>query len=488
MTGSALRYFRALFKSFCLAAALAACSVNPATGDKQFTALMSPAQEVKVGAQEHAKILQEFGTPANDAVQAYVEKVGARVSADTERPDVQYRFFVLDSPIVNAFAIPGGYVYVTRGLLAQANSEAELAGVLGHEVGHITARHAAERYSSGVLTSLGAAVITAALDDPAAANVIGTGTNLFMTSYSRSQESQADSLGVRYMHHAGYDPYAMASFLQNLEDYTSLENRLSGKGESQDFDYFSTHPQTADRVADVTKEAAQYPPNQKITGRDEYLKVIDGLTWGDSASHGFVRGQDFYHPGMGFTFRAPPGWKIDNRPEQVVATGPGGGALIFDAVVNKTGADAYTYMTQSWMHGEALEKPEKITVNGLPGATASFAGRVGGQPVTIRVVAVSWQPGMIYRFQMSIPQNAPAETIEELKKTTYSLRSMTAQEKASVRPYRIKIVTAGPRDTVAGLAGRMAFPDLKEERFRTLNALKPGDKIVPGQAYKIIVD
>ena len=201
---------------------LNACSTNPATGRTQFAALMSPQQENQVGAEEHPNIIAEFGEYDNARVQTYVRQVGARVTRNTERPDVDYKFYVVDSPIVNAFALPGGYIYISRGLLAVADSEAELAAVLGHEAGHITGRHSAERYSRGVVTQLGAGILAAAVDSAGVSQALGLGSDLYLKSYSRSQENEADTLGIRYLAQNGYDPSAMTSFLENLQNASAL--------------------------------------------------------------------------------------------------------------------------------------------------------------------------------------------------------------------------------------------------------------------------
>ena len=468
---------------------LAGCSTNPATGEKQFTALMSPSQENQVGAQENAKVLKTYGTPENSQnMQAYINKVGAAISRDTERTDVQYKFTLLDSPMVNAFAIPGGYVYVTRGLLALANSEAELAGVMAHEVGHITGRHSAERYSHGVLATLGAAAISAALDSGAAAQALGVGSELYMTSYSRKQESQSDELGIRYLYKAGYDTLAMASFLDSL-DRDSIMN-ASEKGRAvEGTNYFATHPKTEDRVNLALAMAATYPANQKTENRNEYLRLLDGMVYGDSEKQGFVRGQTFWHPQMGFTFTAPAGFTISNQPTQVVASSKNmGTVVILDSVANPKSLDPMAYINQVWLQGKPATGVETIDVNGKPAATASLAGTVQGQPVTIRLIAIQWAPNTVFRFQMAIPNSADAGLIESLKRTTYSLRTMTAQEKQSIQPLKIKIVTAGAGDSIPSLASSMAVEQNRENHFRVLNGLRGNEGLVPGRLYKIIAE
>lgn len=466
---------------------LAACSTNPATGERQFTALMSPAQESSVGAQEHAKVMQTYGVPeGGQALQAYVSEIGQKMAVNTERADVQYKFTLLDSPMVNAFALPGGYVYVTRGLMALANNEAEFAGVVGHEIAHITARHAAERYSQGVLTSLGAAAIGLALDSNAASQALGVGSQLYMSSYSRSQEHQSDDLGIRYLHKAGYDTFAMASFLNSLDREGQLGN--ANASSSGGVDYFSTHPKTADRVNQATSIAAGYPGNPKTVNRDAYLKMLDGMTYGDSARAGFVRGQTFWHPQMGFTFNVPAGFALSNQATQVVATSSSTGAVIILDSAQATQGDPLSYLTNVWMQGKALNGAERITVNGKPAAAASIAGMVNNQPVTIQLVAVQWSPNTMFRFQMAIPQGASSALVEGMKSASYSLRPMTDQEKQSIRPRKLKIVTAGVGDNVATMAARMSVEGNREQHFRVLNGLDTQQTLNPGQLYKIVVE
>ncbi len=467
---------------------LGACSINPATGEKQFTALMPVSQESKIGAEQHPQVIETYGEVENVALRQYVQALGNKVAANTERPDVSYTFTVIDTPMVNAFAIPGGYIYLSRGLIAQANSEAELAAVIAHEIGHITARHSAERYSHGVLSSLGAVVLAAATESKSVAQAAGLGSNLYISSYSRGQEHQADDLGVRYLHRAGYDPFAMASFLANLQQQTAFESRLSGGSGKPSFSYFSTHPQTADRVAEASQIAAGYPKGPDQVNRESYLPRLEGLTYGDSARHGFARGRNFYHPGIGFTYTVPEGFRIINQPTEVVAFGPNGAVILLDAASSAQGADAFTYMTQEWMRGEQLQTPERIMINGLSAATAAFGGTVDGKPVTIRIVAIEWEPNRFFRFQMAIPRGSDGQFIEGLKNTTYSFRRMSDQEKQTIKPYRLRIVTAKAGDSVSTLAARMAFDDYKEERFRSLNHLAASEGLVAGRQYKIVVD
>ncbi len=464
---------------------VAACSVNPATGDRQFTALLPAANEASVGAEEHAKVQQAYGKFMTGPIADYVSRVGQKVAQNTERKDVTYKFYVIDSPMVNAFALPGGYIYVSRGLLTLANSEAELAAVLGHEIGHVTARHAAERMSQGTIVGLGAAVIGAAVGG-SAGQVANLGSNLYISSYSRGQESQADDLGVRYLSRAGYDPRAMSSFLSSLDAQSKLEARENGQN-GTGFSYFSSHPLTAERVQQAAADARQYPASN-VENRAAYLTAINGLTYGDSANQGFARGNNFYHPEMGFTFSVPEGSKITNGTTQVAANHPNGTVILFDSAKDNNKYDPLTYLKQVWLRGENTGNAESITINGMRAATASFSGNIQGKAVTVRLVAIEWKPGEFFRFQMAIPQGISNAFMTELKKTTYSFRRMTDAEKNSVKPKRIIVLEAPSGATVLSMAAKMDVDGNKQEKFLILNGMTSADRIIAGQPYKIVIN
>lgn len=487
------RFFKPVISvslAFLALGAIAACSINPATGERQFTALMSTQQEAGIGAAEHENILRQFGgVVKSPAIQSYVTSLGQRVAKDTERGDVRYQFFVLDSPIVNAFALPGGYVYVTRGLLALANSEAQLASVLAHEVAHITARHSAERYSHGLLSSLGAAALGAAVGSSAAAQVANLGSDLYITSYSRKQESQADELGIRYLSRAGYDTQAMGQFLNNLGQYSSFEGKENGSGDPG-FSYFSTHPQTAERAAESFRLAASYPATPaKDVGHNTYLKMIDGLIFGDSMDQGLVRGKSFFHPQMGFTFSVPDKFNIINNSDQIIIRGMNGSVVaLFDSAPNPKHEDPMTYLTNIWMRGEKITGADNYTINGKLATSGDFQGVINKESVLVRLVAVQWSPNMFFRFQVAMPRNTGPDVQASLKQMTNSLRTITAQEQRELRPYHLKLVTAGAADSVSSLAMRSAMKTLQEERFRALNGMTASEKITPGRLYKIVAE
>ncbi len=465
-------------------ALLVSCTTNQATGERQFTGLLSPEKEKQIGASQHQEALNAFGGLYEDKqMQAYVSEIGQRLAVHAESQGVTYRFFLLNSPVVNAFAAPGGYIYVTRGLLSYANSEAELAGVIAHEIGHITGRHAAERYSTGALTQIGATIASAAIGNQAASQALGVGSNLFLSSYSRGQENESDELGVRYLDKAGYDVFALSRFLRTLELESQLQSQIAGKKQEMP-SFFSTHPNTGDRVASASTIAARYGKNDAIINRDRHMSLVNGAVYGDGEEQGFVRGTTFYHPQFGFTFTAPSGYNIVNQPNQVLAVGQDGSAIILDMVKNSL--DPATYTQNVWLKGEKIPAPERITVNGMPAATTSFAGTLNNQPVTIRTVAIAFDSNTTYRFQMAYPKNASGNTIENLKKATYSFRKLSQSERNSLKPLRIVTRQARSGDTVASLASTMPFENLKELRFRALNGLSANEGVRAGTEYKLV--
>jgi predicted Zn-dependent protease len=470
-------------------AALSACSTNRATGKQQFTAFMSPQQELQIGAQEHQKIIAQYGLYDNAKVQAYVNGIGQRVAKNTENPNVQYKFYVLDSPVVNAFALPGGYVYISRGLLALANSESELAAVLGHEIGHITGRHTAERYSRGTLASLGVQVISMAVNTPGAGEIAGLGANLYLSSYSRGQESEADSLGLRYMSHTHYDVNGMGDFLESMRAQDVLDKQLAGKKASDVTNYFSTHPATAHRVADTRAQAQNYPKGG-AKGRDTYLKAIKGITYGDSAEQGFVRGQTFIHPQIGFQFDTPQGFRIQNTSSAVVAFNKSSGAaIIYDMHKISAPTNVRSYMAQLWLKGKAVNPIETSVINGMQVATTVMPGTLNGRKVDMRLLAIAFKNNNFARFKIAIPKNASPALVNALKTASYSFRKLTSVERNAARPARIKLVAARGGDTPATMAARMSRAvEAPEARFRVLNGLAPNETLVAGRLYKIVVN
>lgn len=462
---------------------LPACTTNPATGKRQFTAFMSPQKELQIGASEHEKIKTRFGLYDDPALVAYVNEIGRKVTANTERPDVKFQFFILDSPIVNAFALPGGFIYVSRGLMALANNEAELAAVLAHEAGHITGRHSAERYSHAVVSSLGAAVLSAAVDSSGVSDALGLGSDLYLSSYSRGQESEADTLGLRYMSRSGYDTASMSSFLSALQRNSDFDAKKNDQ-EQAGFSYFSTHPATSDRVAKTRAQSSVYPSGGKIN-QSKYFSKIDGMVYGDNTSQGFVKGQSFFHPELGFTFDFPKGYRLINQPDQIVISRRDGPLAIFDLAPLQTGMSPFAYLQNVWMKSEKLSGLESITVNGFSGAAASFQGRVNGKLVTIRLIAVAWKPNQVARFQIAIPRGTSGAEIEKLKRVTYSFHAL-GDDKPEITPHILAIRNSSSVADIRRLVDSQPFDQLNEDLFLMLNGVNAISAAQAGRDYKFV--
>ncbi|MEP4378423.1 MAG: M48 family metalloprotease [Alphaproteobacteria bacterium] len=473
---------------------LAACSVNPATGERNFTAFMSPEDELKIGREEHPKIIQQFGGTYNDPrVTAYVDRIGQGLAQVSELPDLEFTFTVLDDDIVNAFALPGGFVYISRGLLGLANTEAELAGVLGHEIGHITGRHSAQRHSQSVLAGIGTVGVgilsSVFLGTSAVGDAVGQSAGVYLQGFSREHEFEADTLGVRYLARTGYETGAMASFLSSLEAYSALEAKVSGLPDpASRYNIMSTHPRTGDRVTAATRVANVKPVANPKTGNREYLAAIDGVIFGDSENEGYVRGRRFVHEPANFMFEVPQGFTLFNGAQQVAARGPDESLILFSGGKIPHRGDMTSYLTRVWAKNTSLADVETIDVNGLQGATGRTRIRNQTGTFDARLVAIRHDPDNIYRFMFLTRPAQTAALSEELRRTTFSFRTLTAADRARYGPWRIEMRVVRSGDNVAGLSRNLPMEGPKDEWFRVLNGMSPGQEPAPGQVVKIVVD
>jgi predicted Zn-dependent protease len=480
--------------SFLLLAAvlpgLAGCSVNPATGESTFTGLMSEADEVREGREAHPQVLAEFGGAYDDPeLQRYIDSLGQLLARASDRPNLQYTFTVLDTPTVNAFATPGGYIYITRGLLALANTEAEVAGVIAHEIGHVAARHAAERQGQAVLATIPAIFAGILTGSGAVAQAAGGLGMAHLQSYSRDQEYQADLLGVRYLSRTNYDPYGMASFLAQLQANDRLDATLAGRPELADrYSMMSTHPRTGDRIQRAIQEAGVTQVSNPIIERDLYFSKIDGMLYGDEPEQGFIRDRWFLHPILRFAFEVPPGFHMINSSDAVIAQRADGAAILFSGAGPAASSSMFQYLTEEWAPRLRLADAETIDINGLEAATGSDRIDTSGGRRDIRLVAIRHDSGQIYRFIFLTRPELTDALVRDLQLTTYSFRRLSAGEAAELRPQSVRVVAVRSGDTVASMAARMTFGDYREERFRVLNGLELSDRLVPGQRVKIVVE
>ena len=469
---------------------LSACETAPATGRTIFTGGLSAEDEVQLGYQEHQKIVPQFGGVYEDAaLSVYISSIGNLLARTSETPNLQFTFTVLDTPIVNAFALPGGYVYVTRGLLALAQNEAEVAGVLAHEIGHVTARHSAERYGQTVAASVFGAGLGVLLGSGAASDLYGTVAGLALRSYSREQEHEADLLGVRYLTRAGYDPNAMASFLVRLQAHSRLEAELRGEpGKADDFSIMQTHPRTVDRVQRTIAEARTKAVVQPMTARDIYLGKIDGMLYGDNPKQGLIRGRSFRHPDLRFSFTVPQGFRLFNSPQRVIARGPDGAAILFDRAETPSSVPISAYLTEEWATGVTLQQLERININGMEAATGVTQAKTRGGRVDLRLLAIRYDQRTIYRMIFLTPPQLTGALSRPMRETTYSFRKLSAVEAARLKPLRIDIHDVRRGETAGQIAQRMPFGDFRLERFLVLNGLTQNQAWPEGDKVKTVVE
>ncbi len=435
----------------------------------------------QMGAREHPRIVASYGGEYHDAkTERLVARIAGALTAVSENPTQSFRITILNSPAINAFALPGGYLYVTRGLLALANDASEVAAVLSHEMGHVTANHGIERQKREEAEVIASRVVAEVLSSDLAGKQALARGKLRLAAFSRQQELQADVIGVRMLGEAGYDPYAAARFLDSMAAYARFS--AVDPDNDQSLDFLSSHPNAPQRVELARQHARAFGQEGTVgdRGRDYYLTGIDGLLYGDSPDEGYVRNETFMHAGLGIRFDVPPGFRIDNKAEAVLATGPDETAIRFDGVQAPDGQSLTNYLTSGWVAGLLPDTVRETTVNGLPAATARAAAERWEFDVT--VVKVDKQ---IFRFLTAVPKgNTTLEQTANTMRTTF--RKMTPQEIASLKPLRVRVVTVGPNDTITTLAARMMGTDRRLDLFRLINALPTGGTVSPGQRVKII--
>jgi len=471
-----------------------ACTTNRATGEQSFTAFMSEEDEMRVGAEQHPKILAEFGGAYGDIrLESYVTSVGNRLAAVSELPNLHFKFTILNDEKVNAFALPGGYVYITRGLLALAENEAEMAGVLAHEIGHITARHTAQRQSTAQATNIGLTVLGVLGSVVGLPTGIGQavsfGAQAVVQSYSRKQELEADMLGVRYISRAGYSPDGMTSFFRKLESHSKLEAAMKGENNGK-FNIMSTHPRTEDRIVQAIHLAAEKQVNHPRIGQNAFLEQIDGIIFGSDSTQGIIRDQEFLHPGLKIKFQVPEGFTLFNSPGNVTAIGPAKSRIVFD-MAGQTEATQISnltrYLTDAYGKNLSLSGVERIDVNGMEGATGTGQVQTQDGQRDIRLLVLRGGHEQIFRMAFLTPPDRTAILNEDLRRTTYSIRRLTDAETNELKPLRIRLISVSQGDSVASLARHMPLGKFNEQWFRVLNGLTDDISLRTGQRVKVVI-
>jgi predicted Zn-dependent protease len=436
----------------------------------------------EMGAREHPRIVASYGGEYKDVkTEQLVARIMGALTVVSENPAQSYRITILNSPAINAFALPGGYVYVTRGLLALATDASEVAAVLSHEMAHVTANHGIERQQREEAEVIASRVVTEVLSSDIAGKQAPARSKLRLAAFSRNQELQADVIGVRMLGEAGYDPYAAARFLDAMGAYARF-NAVDPNSD-QGMDFLSSHPSTPQRVELARRHARAFGMEDKTgdKGRGYFLQGIDGLLYGDSPQEGYVRGQTFLHANLGIRFEVPVGFRIDNKAEAVMATGPGETAVRFDLVDDKSGGSLTDYIASGWETGLMPETVRTAFVNGMPAATA----RASADRWDFDVTVVRNGP-KIYRFLTAVPKGEIAGLQATATKLRSTFRRLTAMEKSNLKPLRIRVVTVEAGDTVQTLSVRMLGSDRKLELFRLLIGMPLGATVAVGDKVKIV--
>ncbi|WP_033067770.1 M48 family metalloprotease [Thalassospira australica] len=479
--------FAGVLAAIALSMLVAGCSTNRATGEDSFTAFMSPEEERQIGSQEHPKMVKEFGGEYTEKdLQAYVTEIGEKLVAVSETPNEKFTFTVLDSPVVNAFALPGGYVYITRGLAALATNEAELAGVVAHEIGHVVARHSAQRYSRGVLTQILAGGLSVAIGN-GAGDLIGAGASAYLKSFSREHEFEADMLGIRYITRAGYDPEAMATFLEKLRAHARLQAKLAGRSpeDVDQYDFMATHPRTLDRIEQAHQSANVTAVANPERGTVRYMTAIDGILYGDGPDQGYIRGQEFVHVPLDFRFEVPDGFSMINQPTAVVAKDDKGAQIIFEGAPGAKDVRLDQYLQNGFSREIAIRNIEMIEIEGQEAATGSADISLRSGPARLRIVVIR-HGSSAYQFLFVVPLDMADSYNLPLRRTTYSFRPLSAQEKKIYTPLRIKVRAVNPEYTLETFIEDMDVDKAPADVFATINGLRDGQLPPAGSLVKVI--
>jgi predicted Zn-dependent protease len=481
---------------------LGACGtavMNPVTGQTEMSA-MSEEQEIAEGKKGHEQVLKEYSVYQDQKVQDYVNALGQRLAAQSHRANLEWHFTVLDSPEINAFALPGGYVYVTRGIMAYMESEADLAGVMGHEIGHVTARHGAQRATSQQHAGLGvfaASILGAVLESQGVtgAGQLASQTSQslaagYIASYGRDQELQADGLGAEYLTRNHYNPHNMVNVilvLKNQERFAADQAKAEGKPAPTGGGWLASHPSNDQRLQQITATAEQYSTTTQYVdeGRARYQQVIAGLSFGESADQGLVRGRNFYHAGLGIALTAPTNWTVRNTNEQVALVNPAGdAALILKSVPTQLGKTHAEVIRNGFK--PASGNSEATNINGLTATHFKGARQdAQGQSQSLEFTVVSGPQDHLYVLQ---PVAKDAATLAAnrvaLRDAETGFRALSAQDRAAAKPWRIQLQPY-PKGGFVELAKRSTLPRA-EQQLRLINGFYTGGEPKAGQMVKVV--
>lgn len=469
------------------------CAVNPVSG-KQDLVLLSESDEIALGRKTNKEVLQQYKVYDDPALQAYVQNIGNKVALKSHRNNLVYRFTVLDSKEVNAFALPGGYIYITRGLMAYLKSEAELAAVLGHEVGHVTARHSVRQYSANQLTNLGVAL--GSIFIPGMTQASSQLAQLFgaalLRGYGREHELEADRLGAEYLAKTGYNPNAMLDVISVLKNQEVFEREVAAAEGREPRIYhgvFSTHPDNDTRLQEVVgtaNELAEKTASAKYVGHEEYMSYMDKMIYGDSPQDGILRGRRFFHEDLNFSMNFPKKWNVSNLPDRILLTAPGGSAIMQITVedINKK-ISPRNFMIQR-MGLNNLDNESPLNINGLEAHTgvSVISTKEGPRPTRFIVIYYE-QRAYVVAGASKVAQNL-SKYDQAILETAKSFHSLTENEKILAKPLLLKVVQATNETRFGDLAKQSSLDSHAESQLRLLNAMYPKGEPQNGQLLKVV--
>ena len=461
------RFNRSFFvvSIFLLVLIAIACAVNPVSGKKELM-LFSEKQEIAMGQETDQSIRQQFGIYEDKALNEYVNGIGQSMVPQSHRPNLEHHFAILDTSVVNAFAAPGGYIYVTRGILALMNSEAELAAVLGHEMGHVAARHSMARMSSQMLAQIGLIVGSVVSKDIRKfAGLASVGMQLLFLKFSRSDEYQADALGIRYARQAKYSPGEMLRF------FSALENMSAESSSHKIPTFLSTHPMTKDRIAKV-KEQISSQDVQLAVKQENYLRRIDGMVYGDNPRQGFVENGVFYHPEMAFQFAVPDSWLVNNTPVQVVIGEKEGRAvLLLQAETSSQDLDQYLKIKVQGFSQAKLLKETSDPVNRFPSRHAYFqVPQDQGEPLAVRLSCIR-KDSMVYTFIALSTYNTANTYQPVLERAILSFKRLTDSKYLNRGPDRISLIRPDGRQTFQSILTKSGVDRRQWKQLSVFNSI-----------------
>jgi predicted Zn-dependent protease len=449
---------------------------------------MSEAQEVQLGQEMDGQVKREMGVYNDAELQRYVSQVGQRLARASERPNLPWQFSVIDEPAVNAFALPGGYIYITRGILAFLHDEEQMAGVLGHEIGHVTARHSAQQYTKATSAGLGLTLLSIFV--PEARPLQGaaeTALGVLFLKYGRDDELQADRLGAQYTAKTGWDPRGVAGMLRTLERLDVASGSRKGVP-----NWLSTHPAPGDRVQQVLAFIEQNPVAAGTSGRSagvtEYQRRIDGIIFGDSPSDGIVRGNEFLHPDLRLAMTFPKGWEIRNSPQQVVAKAPDReNYMLLQLIPNPSGSIQQIAQATMTNAGFRQIEGERATLNGLDAYVGTYQGSMEGLGNVVTVAAHIVHGRNVYMFAGLAPPNQFQAVQSQFAGSIRSFRELSRSQAASIRPNRVDVYTVRAGETWQAISERGGGL-VKPATLAIMNNYEPNQPPRAGDRIKIVVE